>query len=133
DPNPTDHAVEFLLVIFRISHAPFRQRHGETGRTQNVFAVLGDERRPMVAYRVWDWPEDLVRFEIAQIDARDTIVCIVVYEKPTPVVLRIGLRQRRVMHIAPGEIAEHLLRFLIESIARAGIRREDGNRRDMSQ
>src|SRR5512132_1545817 len=37
------------------------------------------------------------------------------------------------MHIAPGEIAEHLLRFLVESITGARIRREHWNRNDVAQ
>ena len=37
------------------------------------------------------------------------------------------------MHVAPGEIAEHLFRFVIEPVTGAGIRREDRNGGDMSQ
>src|SRR6266705_118286 len=37
------------------------------------------------------------------------------------------------MHVAPAEIAEHLFRFLIESVAGGGIRSEDWNGGDMSQ
>src|SRR5262249_9315629 len=36
------------------------------------------------------------------------------------------------MHVAPAEIAEHLLRFLIESVASGGIRSKDWNCGDMS-
>ena len=35
------------------------------------------------------------------------------------------------MHIAPGEIAQHLLRFLIESVTGRRIRRENRNGRDV--
>src|SRR6516162_2993060 len=37
------------------------------------------------------------------------------------------------MHVAPAEIAKHLFRFLIESVAGGGIRSEDWNSGDMSQ
>src|SRR5215470_169211 len=37
------------------------------------------------------------------------------------------------MDVAPAEIAEHLFRLLIESIAGGGIRSEDWDRGDMSQ
>ena len=33
-----------------------------------------------------------MRFEIVQIDSRNPVVGIVVYEEPTPIVFRIGLR-----------------------------------------
>src|SRR6476469_8755631 len=36
------------------------------------------------------------------------------------------------MHVAPGEIAEHFLRFLVESITGPGVRREDWNRNDVT-
>ena len=62
------HAAKFLFVIVGIGNAPFRQRHGKTGRTQDVLAVLCDERRAMIADRIRNRAEDLVRFEIAQID-----------------------------------------------------------------
>src|SRR5215469_1327847 len=37
------------------------------------------------------------------------------------------------MHVAPGEIAKHLLRFIIEPITSAWIRCENRNRGDMPQ
>src|SRR6516165_3014834 len=37
------------------------------------------------------------------------------------------------MHIAPCKITEHLLRFLVEPVTGAWIRREDGDRGDVSQ
>src|SRR6266545_4465199 len=37
------------------------------------------------------------------------------------------------MNVAPAEIAEHLFRFLIKPVTSAWIRREHGNRGDMSQ
>src|SRR5215469_17993123 len=37
------------------------------------------------------------------------------------------------MHVAPAKIAEHLFRFLIESVASSGIRSENWNGRDVSQ
>src|SRR5690606_11886827 len=43
----------------------------------------------------------------------------------------VGLRQRRVMHVAPGEAAEHLLRLLVVAITGAGLRREDRNGDDV--
>ena len=39
--------------------------------------------------------------------------------------------KRRVMHVAPGEIAQHLLRFLVEAVTGGRIRREDGNGDDV--
>src|SRR6476619_4944757 len=36
------------------------------------------------------------------------------------------------MHVAPGKIAEHFLRFLVESITGPGVRREDWNRNDVT-
>ena len=91
--DAADHAVEFLLVILRISDAAFRQRHRETRGTQNVFRVLRDEGGAVVAARVRNGPENLVRFEIAQINPRDAVVRVVVHEEPAPVVLRRRLRQ----------------------------------------
>ena len=49
-----------------------------------------------------------------------------------PSYFEFGLRKRRVMHIAPGEIAEHLFRFFIESVTGARIRREDRNGDDVA-
>ena len=72
-------------------------------------------------------------FEIAQIDPRNPVVGIVVYEQPAAIVFRIGLRERRVMHITPGEVAEHLLRFLIEAVTGGWIRCEDGDCADVAQ
>ena len=37
------------------------------------------------------------------------------------------------MHIAPCKITEHLFRFLVEPVTGAWIRREDGDRGDVSQ
>ena len=37
------------------------------------------------------------------------------------------------MHVAPGEIAQHLLRFLIESVTGPRIRREHWNGADVAQ
>ena len=86
----------------------------------------------MIADRIRNRAEDLVRFEIVQIDPRDPIVGVVVYEQPAAIVFGIGLRKRRVMHIAPGEIAQHFLRFLVESITGARIRREHWNGDDVA-
>ena len=49
-----------------------------------------------------------------------------------PSYFEVGLRQRRMMHIAPGVIAHHLLRFLIEAVTGRGIRREDRNGHDVA-
>ena len=94
--------------------------------------VLRDEGRAVVADRVRNRAEDLVRFEIAQINPRDPVIGVVVYEQPAAIVFRIGLRKRRVMHVAPGEIAQHLLRFLVESVTGGRIRREDWNGGDVA-
>src|SRR5262245_60149486 len=37
------------------------------------------------------------------------------------------------MHVAPGEITEHLFRFLIESVAGGGIRSKDWNGGDVTE
>src|SRR6266496_2523695 len=87
----------------------------------------------MIADGIWNRAEDLMRLKIAQIDPRYAIVGVVIYKEPAAIVFRVGLRQRRVMHIAPGEIAEHFLRFLIESITGARVRRENWNRNDVTQ
>ena len=55
--------------------------------------VLGDEGRAVIADRIRNRAEDLVRFEIAQIDPRDAVVGVVVYEQPAAIVFRLGLRQ----------------------------------------
>ena len=81
--------------------------------------VLGDEGRAVVADRIRNRSEDLVRFEIAQINPRYPVIGVVIYEQPAAIVFGIGLRKRRVMHVAPGEIAQHLLRFLVESVTGA--------------
>ena len=71
--------------------------------------------------------------KIAQINPRNAVVGVVVYEQPPAIVFGIGLRKRRVMHVAPGEIAQHFLRFLVESITGARIRCEHWNGEDVAQ
>src|SRR5262249_12040444 len=104
DFDSTDHAVEFLFVILWISDATFRQRNRETRRAKDVFAVLGNEGRPVITDRVRNRSEDLMSLEVMQIDARDPVIGVVVYEEPAAIVFRRGLRQRRMMHVAPAEI-----------------------------
>jgi hypothetical protein len=87
----------------------------------------------VIAHRVRNRPENLVRFEIAQIDPGDPVVGDIVYEQPTTIVFGIGLRQGWVMDVAPGEIAKQLFRFLIEPVTGAWIWREDGNGADVPQ
>ena len=42
------------------------------------------------------------------------------------------LRQAGMVHVAPREVAHHLLRLLVEAVAGGRIRREDGNRGDVA-
>ena len=129
DLDAADHAVELGLVGGRVGVAALGQRHREPRRDEDVFAVLGHERRAVVAARVRDRPEDLLGLEIAQVDARDAVVGVVVDEQPAAVVLAVALRQPRMVDVAPREAAHHLLRFLVEAVAGRRIRREDGNGR----
>src|SRR6266851_5407348 len=87
----------------------------------------------MIPDGIWNRTEDLMRLEIAQINPRNAVVGVVVYEQPAAIVFGIGLRQRRVMNVAPGEVAEHLFRFLIEPVTGARVGRENGDGTDVTQ
>ena len=129
--DAADHAVELGLVIGGVGVAPLRQRHGEPRRDEDVFTVFGQERRAVVAHRVRDRAEDLMGFEIAQIDAGDAVVGVVVHEEPAAVVETIGLGEPRMVDVPPGVVAEHRLRLLVEAITGSRIRSEDGDRGDV--
>ena len=49
--------------------------------------------------------------------ARDAAVHVV-DEEPAAVVVAVGLRERGMVHVAPGEVAEHRLRLVVEAVAR---------------
>ena len=124
DLQAADHAVELALVLGRLGVAALGQRHREAGRDQHVLAVLGHERRAVVAARVRDRPEDLLGLEVAQVDPGDAVVGVVVDEQPAAVVLTVGLREPGVVDVTPGEVAEHLPRLLVVTVAGPGVLRE---------
>ena len=133
DFDAADHAVEFLLVIVRIGHAPFRQRHGEARRAQEcirVFSVTNDEPWLPIEFgigpRIW-WVLKSRRSIRAM-----RLLALSLTNSQRPSYFEFGLRKRRVMHVAPGKIAEHLLRFVIEAVTGRRVRREDGDGRDVS-
>src|SRR5581483_6386104 len=86
-----------------------------------------DERAAVQARDVRDGPQNLLRLHVAQVNARDAVVRVVVDEEPAPVVIAFGLAERRVMHVAPRVTAEHLLRFVIKAVARGRVWRIDGD------
>ena len=88
----------------------------------------------MVADRVRNRPKDLVRFEIAA-DRSARSDCSRCRSRTTSArhISMSVCDRRRVMHVAPGKIAEHFFRFLIEAVTGPRIRREDGNGYDVPQ
>ncbi|WP_288100619.1 hypothetical protein, partial [Herbaspirillum sp.] len=60
--------------------------------------------------------EDLLGLEVAQVDARDAAVGVVVDKQPPPVVLAVGLGESRMVGVAPGVAAQHLLRLVVEAV-----------------
>src|SRR5438309_1298187 len=69
--------------------------------------------------------------EVAQINPRNPVIGVIVHKEPAAIVFRFSLREGRVMHIAPGKIAQHLSRLVIEAITRRRVRREDRDGADM--
>jgi hypothetical protein len=86
--------------------------------TYSVFSVTNDE--PWLPAGVRDRAEDLLGLEVAEVDPRDAVVGVVVHEEPAAVVEAVGLREAGVVDIAPGEVAEHGLRLLVEAVAGPG-------------
>src|SRR5581483_4402720 len=122
-----DDAVIFGAVIFERLDGAFGQGHREARGGQHVFGVRRDERAAVQARDVRDGPQNLLRLHVAQVNARDAVVRVVVDEEPAPVVIAFGLAERRVMHVAPRVTAEHLLRFVIKAVARGRVWRIDGD------
>ncbi len=76
--------------------------------------------------------QDLLRFEIPQIDTSESTVGIVVDEEPASIVLAIRFRQPGVVRISPAVLAEHLPALVIEPISGTRIGSEDGNGGDVA-
>ena len=130
DPDARDGALELRGVV--LERLVLRaHRHREAGGDERILGILRHHRGPVIAHRIGNRAEDLLRLEIAQIDACDAVVAVVVHEEPAAVVVPGGLRERGVMDVAPGEAAEHRLRFLVEAVPGSRIRGEDRNRRNV--
>ncbi len=132
DGDRGDHAVVLVGKPLDGRRGPPRKRHRESRPPEQVLGVLGHERRPVVARRVRDRPQDLLRLEVLERDPGDAVVGVVVHEEPPAVVLSVRLRERGVVDIAPRELSQHLARLVIEAVAVRGVRREDGNRLDVA-
>ena len=130
DLDPGDHALVVGGVLGHLDRRALRQRNREARRHHGVLRVGRDERRAVVARHVGHRADDLLGLEVAQVDARNPTVHLV-DEQPATVVVAVGLRQRRVVHIAPGQVPQHLLRLVVEAVAGGGVGREDGNRREV--
>ena len=84
----------------------------------------------MVAGDVGHGPDDLLRLEVAQVDPGDAAVHVV-DEEPAPVVVAVRLGEGGVVGVAPGEVAQHLLRLVVEAVAGGGVGREHRDGRDV--
>ncbi len=97
-----------------------------------AYSVLGvTNARRVVAGDVGDGAEDLLGLEVAQVDPGHAAVHVV-DEQPAPVVVPVRLGERRVVHVAPGEAAQHGLALVVEAVAGGRVGRVDRDGRDVA-
>ena len=125
DLHPGDDALVLGGVLVD-AHGALRHRAREARRHHRVLGVGRHERRGVVAVQVGHRAQDLLGLEVAQVDARQPAVHLV-DEEPAAVVVALGLRERRMVRVAPRELAQHLLGIVIETVPRGGVGREDRN------
>ncbi len=121
--------VRRVLLDGRVGALGDRDR--EAGSHHRVLGVRRDERRAVNARDVRDGPEDLLRLEVAQVDPRHAAVHVV-DEEPAAVVVAVGFREGRVVHVAPGQVAEHRLRLVVIAVARGRVGRVHRDRRKVA-
>ncbi len=131
DLHGRDDALVVARVLVDRNRPSLRDRDREARRHHRVLGVRRDERRAVVPRDVRHRPEDLLRLEVLEVDAGDAAVHLV-HEEPAPVVVAVRLRERRMVHVAPREAAQHRLRLVVEPVARGGVRRIDRNRREVA-
>ncbi|EXI83786.1 MAG: hypothetical protein AW11_04070 [Candidatus Accumulibacter regalis] len=125
-----DAAAVFLVELFERLELLVRQRRRILRSLDHVLGVGRDEGAAMLGLvdRVDD---DLLGFEIAQVDHRQAWVGLVVDEQELAIVLTLGLRHRRVVRVTPGNVlavdlalGKDRLRAFVKAIALPGFRRE---------
>ena len=130
DLDAGDHALVVGRVLVDARHRALGNGNREAGGHDRVLAVRCDEGRGVVSGDVGDRADDLLGLEVAQVDAGEAPVHLV-DEEPAAVVVAVRLGERGMVNIAPGEVAQHLLRLVVETVAGRGIGRVHGNRGQM--
>ena len=129
---PVGNATAVLLVeLFQRVELLVLQRRGVLGGFDDVFGVRGDEGATV--FRLEDRvDDDLLGFEVTQVDNGDTRVGLVVDEQELAVVLALGFGNGRVVRVTPGDflavdpaLLEDGLGVFVEAVALPGFRRED--------